>query len=119
MAKTLPLQSSARAGLKCKTTPPGSLERTSIRDPSCAKLFARARLSASSPSITYETPRIMASWLIGSFAAGGNGRPSHLQAIEVRAGHELATRIAAAACPLPVLSPVRRLFTPSAKSLIN
>jgi hypothetical protein len=119
MAKTLPLQSSARGGLKCKTTPPGSRERTSIRGPSCAKLFAKARLSVVSPSIKYETPRIMASWLPGSFAAGGNGKPSHLQAIEVRAGHELATSIGAAAWPLALRSPVRRLFTPSVKSLIN
>src|ERR1019366_3829470 len=119
MAKALLPQRPAGVGLKCKTAPPGPLARTSIRGPSCAKLIAKARLSALSPRITYETPRIMASWLSGSFAAGGNGRPSHRQAIEFRAGHELATRIAAEGWPPAVLSPVRRLFTPSAKSLIN
>ena len=77
------------------------------------------------------------------------GRPSHRQAIEVRAGHELATRIAREGCPGMVLPPgtvlppatvlppgvllsagallspapwasaVRRFFTPSANSLIS
>src|ERR1039457_1283576 len=112
------LQGCAQSGLKCKTTPPGCLDSTSTRGPSCAKLFAKARLSLLSARIRYETPRIMASWLSGSFATGGKGSPSHLQAIEVRAGHELATRICAAGCP-PARSPVRRLFTPSAKSRIN